>query len=413
MKRSGCKIVCTLGPASTTKERIKKMFDEGMCIARVNFSHGDDTTHQSVFDLLNEIRREERYQALGVAVDTKGPEVRTGTFQEGKVLIETGSTVVLTTILAEENACTSERIFIDHSNIYTDLQGVSGASIFIDDGKLELKITSVDPKSQEITTVAKTTATLSSKKGVNIPGVSLSLPALTEKDKKDISFGIRNGADFVFASFIRTASHLEEIRQIPGTEQLKVIAKIESVEGLKNLEEIVEASDGILIARGDLGIETDYASLFATQCSISRLCQAKDKPFIVATQMMESMEHAQRPTRSEITDVGFAYATSAGCVMLSGETANGQDPVNTVRSMARILFSTAETLAKQNLTVSLGGTPQTRKLRILLSNNEKYLRWMQIVFGAISIYSPNLLEAGIPQVPSGYTPEIEKHSIHP
>ncbi|KAI5189953.1 pyruvate kinase [Nematocida sp. AWRm77] len=412
-KAAPTKIVCTIGPACASEESVKKMIDEGMAIARVNFSHGTEESHRKVFDMLNKVREEEKYCTLGIAVDTKGPEIRTGCFPDKSVTIQAESLVELTTDSAYKEKCTESVIFVDHENIIADLENSSAKKIYIDDGKLELEVVSIGKDRKSVCTRAKTTAVLSSQKGVNIPGACVSLPGITDKDRRDILFGAEHGADFVFASFVRTAKNVQEIRALPGTEHLKIVSKIESQEGLSNLDEIIDVSDGIMVARGDLGIETHYALLFFHQCVIASKCLEKNKPFIVATQMLDSLEKCTRPTRAEITDVGVACAMSAGCAMLSGETAAGCCPVNAVSVMQDILFSTAGAfctrLSDSRLPGFLFPTAQTFSLtiRVLVSDNKRYLRSMQMYNGCFSLYSPTPSPECLPLLPEGYTMKIE------
>lgn len=405
------KIIGTIGPASDSEETVKRMVDEGMAIARVNFSHGTVDSHRRVFELLNRVRGEEKYCTLAIAVDTKGPEIRTGSFPNGPVVVSTGDRVELTTDRAYADKCSQQLIFVDHPNFITDLEKSACRTIYIDDGKLELAILSVDPAAGRIRTEAKSTATVSSKKGVNLPGATVSLPGITEKDKEDILFGVEHGADFIFASFVRTSEHLQEIKALPGVERLKVIAKIESQEGLSNLDSVIEVADGVMVARGDLGIETDYAGLFFHQCLIAAKCRAKDKPYLVATQMLDSLERAVRPTRAEITDVGLACAMSAGCVMLSGETASGCNPVNAVAVMQRILLSTASQLCANQSVFELADQKKfSTTIKVVVSKNKQQLRALQLYPNCFPCYSATPASPQLPLLPPGYTLNIDRPS---
>lgn len=378
------KIICTLGPASSTEAVIKKMADKGMSIARINFSHGDRSSHEKTLELLNKIREEREYQLLAVALDTKGPEIRTGVFPI-PAEIKKGAAVRITTDEKYKEACTAETIYVDHKNIIKDLQNSKSEYIYIDDGKIKLHIEEVGKTS--IKTRAWSAGRVASKKGVNIPEARISLAGITEKDRADIELGIEKGADIVFASFVRNRQNIDEIRSIKGAEALKIIAKIENQEGLDNLDSILDAADGIMIARGDLGVELDFASLFAMQCKISLHCQKRNKPFIVATQMLESTTKEYRPTRAEVTDVAFACATSAGCVMLSGETAVGLDPANAVEIMHRILVSTSEHLNAEKLSICINSSGQETRMITIKSKNLRRLRHAQLQFGRIPEYA--------------------------
>ncbi|KAI5184616.1 pyruvate kinase [Nematocida homosporus] len=413
LKATPTKIICTLGPKSDSEETIKELVTQGMDIARVNFSHGDLDYHQRIFAILNRIRNDPQYATLAVAVDTKGPEIRTGMFVSGKATIQQGSCVRLSTETKYQDCGTAEVFYIDHQGIFKDLAAMPAKSIFIDDGKLELVIESINAEQQEIVTRAANSYEISSRKGVNIPGTDISLPNLTDKDRQDIQFGIDNGADFIFASFVRTKECLAEIRALANSDQIKIIAKIESEEGIKNLKEIVEASDGIMIARGDLGIEVPYSRLFALQCSISQLCRELNKPFIVATQMLESTTQSLRPTRAEITDVGFATATGAACVMLSGETAAGICPPNSVKIMKNILVATAEDLLKTNSTSPIFPIPNSQpEITMVSSNNLKFLRHTQLFYAQVPVYSSKESPTATPTVPQGYAQQLKQDSAN-
>lgn len=395
------KIICTIGPASATEETIIKMADEGMAIARVNFSHGSLKEHKAVFDLLNKIRETPKYSALGIAVDTKGPEIRTGIVNNPIELVG-GETVTLTTDRKYENDSTETALFIDHPGIFTDLKEKT-RNIYIDDGKIDLEIVSISEEKQEIVTQARTPGRISSKKGVNIPNAELSLPSISEKDRADILFGVENGADYIFASFIRTGENIKEIRNCLKGTGIKIIAKIESQQGINNIKEITEEADGIMVARGDLGIEVDYTKLFPIQCRISQECKRQGKPFIVATQVLESMTKSLRPTRAEITDLSYAVLSGAGCAMLSGETASGDFPVEVVRTMHRIIVEVSKSMTPQERAVYSGQifVEKECKIEIFVSEDVKSLRRMQIVFGVYPVHQSVYNRENIKE-PEGY-----------
>ncbi|KAI5172353.1 pyruvate kinase [Nematocida sp. LUAm3] len=401
-----CKIIATLGPACRSRESIEEMYNEGMRIARMNFSHSTEAEHKEVFDLLNVIRENDAFKGLAIAVDTKGPEIRTGVCPK-EVEIKKGDTVVLTTKEEYKEVCSKEGIFITHKGIFDDLTKKPIENIFIDDGKLALIIRSLEREKERIVCEATSDYTLTSRKGINIPGALISLPGITEKDRRDIEFGIENGADYVFASFIRKKDNIEEIRSIKGAETLKIIAKIESQQALDNLDEIIEASDGVMVARGDLGIEVDQDKLFFLQCQITNLCHAKKKPLIVATQMVESMCKNLRPTRAEITDVGFAAATGAGCVMLSGETATGCNPVNAIRTMRTIVDTTSQSFIKNNISISLCGNIQLKeKINIYFSKDIKKIRHMHMFYGAYAVYGDSS-KLHLLSIPETYSTDVQ------
>lgn len=351
------KIVCTLGPASGSLEVVKQMIDAGMSVARLNFSHGDHETHGKTLSVLREIQREEQYAYLAVAIDTKGPEIRTGCFPEGSVEIEEGAKVTLTTNALFKDKCTKDKIYIDHASLPRDLGGCR--SIYIDDGALRLEALDVSVGEGEIHTRASNACTLSSRKGVNVPDCRLSLPALTEKDAADLKFAAAQKVDFIFASFVRKKEDVLEIRRVLAEcgASTKIISKIENREGLRNLREIIEESDGIMVARGDMGIEVDFSKIFMLQRAMQSECLARGVPFVIATQMMESMSLKARPTRAEVTDVGYASLMCADGIMLSGETASGKHPVETVRAMSRI---SKASFPRPNLRLSPGNFKSAR-----------------------------------------------------
>ncbi|KAI5157073.1 pyruvate kinase [Nematocida parisii] len=397
------KIICTLGPASSTEEKIRQMFDEGMAIARINLSHATGEGNSSLIETINKIRKEPKYSSLSIAMDTKGPEIRLGEMEEAEVNIAVGDTVILTTDTKYAKCCTKDRMYIDHRNIYNDLTEDTKC-IFIDDGKIELEIVDIFKEKEIISTKAKSTGVVSSKKGVNIPGIKLTLPNLTENDIKSIQYGIKNGIDLIFASFIQSAKDIRDIKKIlNGNTEIKIIAKIESTQGLANIAEIIDESDGIMIARGDLGIETDYSNLFYAQCKISHECRIKNKPFIVATEILESMKKSLKPTRAEVTDLSFAVISGAACVMLSGESAVGVDPVNTVRVMHQIIERSSEaaifTDVFNDCLVLRNNT-----IKVSITNSNAILREKNILFGWSAIDS-NISTDDI-SVPNGYL--IEK-----
>ncbi|KAI5132619.1 pyruvate kinase [Nematocida ausubeli] len=393
------KIICTLGPASSSEEIICKMIDEGMSIARINLSHAAGESSHAVLNMLNHLRENIKYSALSIAMDTKGPEIRTGIVPDVGILINQGDKVVLTTDTKYSDSCEKSKVFIDHKNIYDDLSDAC-RSIFIDDGKLELEVLSVSKKREEITTQAKNSGCILSRKGVNIPNIKLSLPNLTENDRKSIEFGIQHGVDLIFASFIQRRQDIKDIKKIlTGRPNVKIIAKIESTEGLNNLSEIVEEADGVMIARGDLGIETDYSNLFFSQCMIAKECKYQNKPFIVATEILESMKCSLKPTRAEVTDLSFAVLSGAACVMLSGESAVGIDPVNTVRVMHKIVEKSSEAVIfpeafRDKITL------QPPIMKVLISKSVESLRSTHILFGWGAIHAD--LASDNVQIPNGY-----------
>ncbi len=329
MKRT--KIICTMGPNTNDRQVMAELALNGMDIARFNFSHGDYEEHRARFEQLKSIR-DELGLPIAALLDTKGPEIRTGTLKEGKkVSLAEGQEFTLTTrkIEGDETAC-----YINYSGLNQDVS--RGNRILIDDGLIELEVEEVD--GTEIRCQVINGGELGERKGVNVPNVKVKLPALTQKDKEDIWFGIEEGFDFIAASFVRNAEAIIEIKQmldVAGA-NLKVIAKIENAEGIENLDAIIQASDGIMVARGDMGVEIPAERVPYIQKEIIRKCNEASKPVITATQMLDSMIRNPRPTRAEVTDVANAVYDGTDAIMLSGETAMGKYPVEALKMMAQI-----------------------------------------------------------------------------
>ncbi|MBR1892943.1 MAG: pyruvate kinase [Lachnospiraceae bacterium] len=324
------KIVCTIGPASQSEEMLRKLIKAGMNIARFNFSHGDYEEHGNKYKNLKKVR-EEMNSPIGVLLDTKGPEIRLRDFKDHKVQLKRGQEFTLTTedILGDET-----RASITYKGLVNDVR--PGGSILIDDGLIELHIDKVG--STDIVCTVLNDGPVSDKKGVNVPGTDLSMPFISEKDRADIIFGCEQGFDIVAASFTRTAEDILEVRKLIEEQgaNMKIIAKIESVQGVKNVEEILKVADGVMVARGDLGVEIPIEDVPAVQKKIIKLAEQAGKQVITATQMLDSMIHNPRPTRAETTDVANAIYDGTTAIMLSGETANGAYPVEAVEIMSKI-----------------------------------------------------------------------------
>jgi pyruvate kinase len=325
------KIVCTIGPASESLEMLKKMIDSGMNVARLNFSHGDFEEHGN--RIIN-IRKacQELGKTVAILLDTKGPEIRTGKLKEEPIELIQDEHIVLTTeeILGDKN-----RISITYQDLPGDVH--IGSTILIDDGLIGLRVVGV--QGTEIDCVIVNGGQIKSKKGVNVPGVKISLPGITEKDANDIVFGIQQGVDFIAASFVRKASDVLEIRQLlekHNASHIQIISKIENQEGVDNLNEILEVSDGLMVARGDLGVEIPAEEVPLVQKSMIRKCNHVGKPVITATQMLDSMQRNPRPTRAEASDVANAIFDGSDAIMLSGETAAGKYPIESLQTMSRI-----------------------------------------------------------------------------
>ena len=329
------KIVCTMGPNTNDKNIMLELAKNGMDVARFNFSHGDYAEHQSRLEILKEVRKE-LDRPVAALLDTKGPEIRTGVLKDGKkVSLKEGQTFTLTTreIVGDETIT-----HINYSGLNEDV--AAGNKILIDDGLIELQVEKVD--GTEIVCTVINGGELGEKKGVNVPNVKIKLPALTEKDKEDIRFGIKQGFDFIAASFVRTADCIREIKEMLDAEgsAIKVIAKIENAEGIENLDEIITVADGIMVARGDMGVEIPAQEVPHIQKEIIRKCNEACKTVITATQMLDSMIRNPRPTRAEVTDVANAVYDGTDAVMLSGETAMGKYPVEALKMMVSIVEET-------------------------------------------------------------------------
>lgn len=325
------KIVCTMGPNTDNREIMKELALNGMDVARFNFSHGDHAEHKHRLEILESVREE-----LGIPIasllDTKGPEIRTGKLKDGKkVTLKEGDLYTLTT---EEIVGDETRGYINYAGLAEDVK--PGDRILIDDGLIELHVREVN--GTDIVCRIENGGELGEKKGVNVPGVRVKLPALTDKDKEDIRFGVDAGFDFVAASFVRNADAIREIREILDEKgsAMQIIAKIENEEGIENIDSIIEASDGIMVARGDMGVEIPAEKVPHIQKMIIRKCNLACKVVITATQMLDSMIRNPRPTRAEVSDVANAVYEGTDSVMLSGETAMGSYPIEAVRMMSQI-----------------------------------------------------------------------------
>ncbi|MDF2988372.1 MAG: pyruvate kinase [Eubacterium sp.] len=325
------KIICTLGPASDNEDVLRNMMLGGMNVARMNFSHGTHEQHKKRADLFKKIRNEVGLP-IPLLLDTKGPEIRTGNFKDGQVTLKETNQFILVNkdIIGDENSCT-----ISYKELYKDIS--KGSRILINDGLVELEVMEI--KNKDIYCIVKNGGVVGDHKGINVPGADIRLPALTSQDIDDIKFGIENDYDIIAASFVRKASDVVEIRKIlekNGGSDILVIAKIENREGIKNFDEILKVSDGIMVARGDLGVEIPVEEVPVVQKHIIEKCYRNGKPVITATQMLDSMIRNPRPTRAEASDVANAIYDGTSGVMLSGETAAGKYPLETVAVMAKI-----------------------------------------------------------------------------
>ncbi|WP_343345925.1 pyruvate kinase [Terrisporobacter petrolearius] len=343
------KIVCTLGPASQSEETLTKLMENGLNVCRFNFSHGSHEEHKERMDLVKKVR-EKLNKPVAILLDTKGPEIRTGNFADPEVFLEEGSkfTITMADVVGTKEICT-----VSYKGLADDV--VKGDLILIDDGLVGLRVEEV--VGEEIHCIVENSGVVKNHKGVNVPGVKINLPALTPKDISDIEFGITQGIDFIAASFVRKASDVLAIREVLENNDatyIQIISKIENQEGVDNLDEILQVSDGLMVARGDLGVEIPTEEMPIVQKEMIRKCNELGKPVITATQMLDSMIRNPRPTRAEVTDVANAIYDGTDAIMLSGETAAGKYPVEAVKTMATIAKRIEETLDYDNILRSKG-----------------------------------------------------------
>lgn len=345
------KVVCTMGPNTNDRELMRKLIQNGMDVARFNFSHGDHEEHKGRMDLLKQLREEE-HANTAILLDTKGPEIRTGVLKDGKkVMLEAGQTFILTTEQIEGD---EKRVSISYEGLTEDVD--AGKTILIDDGLIGLKV--VSKKGKDIVCEVVNGGELGEKKGVNVPNVPVRLPAITEKDKEDIKFGVEQGIDFIAASFVRNAECVLEIRAYLkklNAPYIPIIAKIENAEGIRNIDEIIRAADGIMVARGDLGVEIPAEEVPYLQKMMIQKCNNNFKTVITATQMLDSMIRNPRPTRAEVTDVANAVYDGTDAVMLSGETAQGKYPLEALQMMVHIIENTEQHLDYDSILEKAGG----------------------------------------------------------
>jgi pyruvate kinase len=335
MKRT--KIVCTIGPTSESKEVLTDLIKNGMNVARLNFSHGSYSEHKRKIDLIREVSKELEIP-VAILLDTKGPELRVKQFTEGKVLLKEGQRFVLTTRDIKGN---NQEVGISYDKLPEELK--TGDMILLDDGLIKLNVEKIEDT--DIICIVKNGGELSNNKSINCPNVKINLPAITKKDREDIEFGIKEDIDFIAASFVRKAQDVLDIRKVLEENKdghTHIISKIENQEGVNNIDEIIKVSDGIMVARGDLGVEIPPEEVPLVQKLIIRKCNRSGKPVITATQMLDSMIRNPRPTRAEVTDVANAIFDGTDAIMLSGETASGKYPIQAVKTMVRIALTTED-----------------------------------------------------------------------
>lgn len=333
------KIVCTIGPASESLEVLEQLVLSGMNAARLNFSHGDHEEHGKRIKAIKDIR-EKLKKPISIMLDTKGPEIRTGNFRDGKAEVKEGQNFTFTTndVTGDSTICS-----ISYKDLPKDIK--IGDIILVDDGLIGFKVLSIN--GTEISCTVLNSGTIGNHKGVNVPGAPINIPALTQKDIDDIVFGVKNGVDIIAASFVRKSGDVISINRLleeNGAGDILVVSKIESQEGVNNIDDILKFSDGIMVARGDLGVEIPVEDVPLVQKMIIDKCNKAGKPVITATQMLDSMMRNPRPTRAEVTDVANAIFDGTDCIMLSGETASGAYPVESVKTMARIAERTEMSL---------------------------------------------------------------------
>lgn len=392
------KIVCTIGPVSESLEMFKKLIEAGMNVCRLNFSHGDFEEHGN---RIKNVRQacQELGKTVAILLDTKGPEIRTGKMlDDQKIELVQDKLITLTN---EEIPGTPERISITYKDLYKDVK--VGSTVLLDDGLIGLQVE--DIRGTDIVCRIKNGGLLGSKKGVNVPGVKINLPGITEKDANDIIFGIEQGIDFIAASFVRKASDVLEIREIlerHNASHIQIIAKIENQEGVDNLDEILEVSDGLMVARGDLGVEIPAEDVPLVQKEMIRKCNLAGKPVITATQMLDSMQRNPRPTRAEASDVANAIFDGTDAIMLSGETAAGKYPIESVMTMARIAERAEAALEHREIFIRQSNAQQTTVTEAIsqaVANSALDLNARAILTATESGYTARMVSKYRPKAP--------------
>ncbi|GAA0133694.1 pyruvate kinase [Paenibacillus sp. YSY-4.3] len=391
------KIVCTIGPSSESLENTKKLIMAGMNVARLNFSHGDFEEHGNRIKVIRQAS-EELGKSVAILLDTKGPEIRTGKLKEEPIELVQDEFITLTT---EEILGDKDRISITYQNLPHDVE--VGSTILIDDGLIGLTV--VDIQGTEIKCRVINEGPIKSKKGVNVPGVDISLPGITEKDANDILFGIEQGIDFIAASFVRKASDVLEIRQLlerNNASHIQIISKIENQQGIDNLDEILEVSDGLMVARGDLGVEIPAEDVPLAQKKMIEKCNRAGKPVITATQMLDSMQRNPRPTRAEASDVANAIFDGTDAIMLSGETAAGKYPVESVLTMSRIAEKAESALEYHEIFIKQSNAQQTTVTEAIsqaVANSALELNAKAIITSTETGYTARMVSKYRPKAP--------------
>ncbi len=333
------KIICTLGPKTDNIETLRAMVLAGMNVARLNFSHGCYEEHEKRINMVKQVR-EEMKKPLAILLDTKGPEIRIKTFREGSIHLAAGQKFTLYT---EDVEGDTSGVSVTYQNLPKILR--TGDRILIDDGLVEISVTECTETT--VTGIVKNSGKLSNHKSINLPGIEIDMPYMTDRDRQDILFGIQHDVDFIAASFVRCASDVRDVRQLldeNNGKNIRIIAKIENAQGVENADKILEEANGVMIARGDMGVEIPFETLPDIQKSLIKKCYVAGKSVITATQMLDSMMQNPRPTRAEVTDVANAVYDGTGAIMLSGETAAGLYPIESVATMAKIAETTEKSI---------------------------------------------------------------------
>ncbi len=392
------KIICTLGPAVDSDERITQIINAGMDCARLNFSHG---THEEQEVRLNRVRRiaGELNRHIPILLDTKGPEIRLKDFENGSVVVEKGSLFTFDT--DKETPGTKERIGLTYDKLAKNVE--VGTKILVDDGKIELKVTAI--KGSKVICKVITGGKLSNHKSINIPNVEIPMPYLNDVDKSDLLFGIEHNVEYIAASFVRCADDLKKLRKFlkdNGGQDIKVISKIENGQGINNFDEILELSDGIMVARGDMGVEINFEKIPAIQKMMIEKCNREGKIVVTATQMLDSMTENPRPTRAEVSDVANAIYDGTTVIMLSGESAAGRHPVEAVRTMANIAVNAENTINYYEKYVDSSADMEPNLKNAICAsayNAAKYLDAKAIVVLTRSGATANILSRFHPECP--------------
>ena len=392
------KIICTLGPAVDSDERITQIINAGMDCARLNFSHG---THEEQEVRLNRVRRiaGELNRHIPILLDTKGPEIRLKDFEGGSVIVEKGSLFTFDT--DKETPGTKERIGLTYDKLAKNVE--VGTRILVDDGKIDLKVTAI--KGSKVICKVVTGGKLSNHKSINIPNVEIPMPYLNDVDKSDLLFGIEHNVEYIAASFVRCADDLKKLRKFlkdNGGQDIKIISKIENGQGINNFDEILELSDGIMVARGDMGVEINFEKIPAIQKMMIEKCNREGKIVVTATQMLESMTENPRPTRAEVSDVANAIYDGTTVIMLSGESSAGRHPVEAVRTMANIAVNAENTINYYEKYVDSSADMEPNLKNAICAsayNAAKYLDAKAIVVLTRSGATANILSRFHPECP--------------